>query len=110
MSNDQKWKANCWSCFDLFPLCLFSLLCPCITQGISAWELSQEGGCGQCLIVCYCCCIGMALNRSSLRNNYEIKGNCIADCLLFSCCCYSCMATQEYLHVNQMIKERKERK
>lgn len=107
MEEDGKWKAGFCSCCELFPLCLVSLICPCITQGISAWEISQQGGCGECLAGCYCCCIGMALNSGKIRSNYRIKGNCIGDCCLFCYCCYSCMVTREYLHI---VKESKDKK
>ena len=84
-----------FNCFDPYPLFLFSCICPCIVQGVSVWELESKGGCGECLVGCYCLSIGLALNREKIRSVYKIKGNCIADCLLICCCFYPCMVTQE---------------
>ena len=94
----SEWKANSCDCCNLLPVWLASCICPCIIQGITIWELKQQGGCGECLMGAFCLCVGFALNRNKLRKFYNIKGNCVADCMCYFCCFYSCLSTQEYLH------------
>ncbi|OMJ75054.1 hypothetical protein SteCoe_25899 [Stentor coeruleus] len=94
----EKWSTNIFNCFPVLPAFIISYCCPCIIQGISVLEVEGEGGCGECLMGMLCLSIGLSLNRNKLRDKFGIQGNCVADCLAYSCCCHCCLTTQEYIH------------
>jgi Cys-rich protein (TIGR01571 family) len=102
-----EWKRNLFNYIGLIPLWLVACFCPCIVQGMSMLELNDHGGCGECLMGAACLCIGFSLNRSHIRNRYDIKGNCIGDCIAYSYCFHSCLVTQEFVHISLSKSESK---
>ncbi|CAG9326760.1 unnamed protein product [Blepharisma stoltei] len=102
MSNN--WNAEFAGCCNVFPACW--LICSNCTagaallQGITFYEMNGgQGGCGECCIACWLCCIGLAINRGKIREKYNIHGSFIVDCLLYWIGCSCCMVTQEYREV-----------
>ena len=83
------------------------LLCGPIGLGLTHCGIMksiQKNGCVGFSLSCMLCCVGAALNRKALRDNYHLKGNCIKDCFLYICC-PCCLITQEYRKMKREAKK-----
>ncbi|KAL3731294.1 hypothetical protein ACJRO7_028207 [Eucalyptus globulus] len=101
--DNVPWSSGLFSCFGDIPICCLSFWCPCITFGRIA-EITDHGsvscpvhgaiytaialltGCACCFSCCY---------RTKMRQQYQLKEDPCADCLVHFCC-ETCALTQEY--------------
>ncbi|XP_030529204.1 protein PLANT CADMIUM RESISTANCE 2-like [Rhodamnia argentea] len=101
--NNVPWSSGLFHCFEDLPTCCLSFWCPCVTFGRIA-EIVDNGtvscavhgalyalinmltGCG----CCYSC-----LYRTKMRQQYQLREDPCADCLVHFCC-ECCALTQEY--------------
>jgi Cys-rich protein (TIGR01571 family) len=67
-----------------------------------------DGGISACMIAWCLGCIGMAYNRSKMREHFQIQGSCPMECLMYWCCYLGCCAsTQEYRETRTRLKQGK---
>eukprot|EP00918_Siedleckia_nematoides_P034708 GHVU01075474.1.p2 GENE.GHVU01075474.1~~GHVU01075474.1.p2 ORF type:complete len:115 (+),score=10.17 GHVU01075474.1:142-486(+) len=100
MSNE--WQHGVCGCFDNFAVCLFSYFVPCYVQGKTAEAVGDS-----CLLCCIAgvipvvnLCSAMMI-RGKVRNQKNIDGGCITDCLV-TWCCYCCVIAQSAQEVNAL--------
>lgn len=107
MSKPNPWHKEFLSCFDSLPIFMLNVCCPIIgasvTQYLAHKEVSELNLHLTLCLSLTCCCIGNSFNRKRLRKQLALDGYLVCDCLLYMCCCYSCMAVQEYQEVNWQI-------
>mmetsp|Transcript_11321 Transcript_11321/g.12442 ORF Transcript_11321/g.12442 Transcript_11321/m.12442 type:complete len:137 (-) Transcript_11321:241-651(-) len=96
----EEWKQGLCSCFDDCGICLVSFSNSQISIEGLAVELSSvtdapvEGR--SCIVAgCFSAICLSCLNRTYIRNQYGIDGNCISD-LLISVICRPCAISQMY--------------
>ena len=102
MSDPVLWDVLFFDCCLSAPVCCLACICPGVVQSMSFHKLKQSS-CLRCLFAQYCCCIGLSVNRSKIREICKIDGNCRNECLLyccFACCCHAFLSTQEYRQVS----------
>ena len=104
------WDVKFLDCCLAGPICLLACFCPAVVQSITLYKANSSNCCPY-LFATYCCCIGLAVNRGSIRNLKEkkIEGSKCMDCLLYSCfccCCHACLATQEYRQISRKDGQR----
>lgn len=98
-----------FGCFASPPVCLFLFYCPafiCCVQAVASDRAIKEGKCVPCLCGLCLGCIGMAYNRSRIRNRFLISGSLCSD-LCVHCCCTPCAVCQEYREVNKRTEQDK---
>ena len=92
------WKVELFDCMSDFAVCLWSWCVPCgvcCMQAYSVNTATQKGACVPYMLICFCGAIGAAINRSRIRQVYNIPGSFCTDYCIW-CWCGSCAACQEY--------------
>ena len=98
----KNWKNGLFSCGGEMDTLFYALLCPCFAAG----EIYTNADIGSCAVGCmlYCffrgachpCCV-----TSAIREQKDIKGNIISDCV--SCtCCSPCHLARELKEVREL--------
>lgn len=93
-------ESLCGCINDIFS-CYIALCCPgglCYLSARAASEATKRSMCPTATLSFGLCCIGMAINRTTIRGRYNYTGSCAQD-LLLHCCCSMCAVTQEYREV-----------
>ena len=100
MSSTNKmdnWRSSLFDCYsDCFSCWVTGNISACL-QGESV-QIAIGGGCaGPAILAQLLCCIGGAMNRSKIRERFNIPGSCIEDCLCMWCCglCATCQMYRE---------------
>lgn len=63
-----------WGCYSELPSCLIACCIPCgnsIVQGLPVSRVTGENCCFTLLLAVFGCCIGMAVNRKTIRQRFE---------------------------------------
>ena len=99
----SKFNEDLCGCFSDLTTLLWGCCVPggilCM-QGLAVDRATGQGCAIPYLLVCLCACIGGAINRGKIRDNYGIAGSFINDCLIWWCCA-PCAACQEYREVQR---------
>lgn len=100
MSNFQE---GLFSCFANVKVCLWGTFVPfgaCCIQAAAVSKALNKGIVVPFLLVSCLSCVGGAINRGHIRDEFKIQGSLISDALTW-CCCGPCAACQEYREVHQ---------
>ncbi|KAJ3498483.1 hypothetical protein NLG97_g1089 [Lecanicillium saksenae] len=101
----QSWFAGFFDCFQPIDTCLITWCLPCITFGQVQHRMHRSGNLEgyepvntSCLLLCGAACVGcfcvpIAMQRQSIREKYNLEGNCIED-IARSYCCGCCTIMQ----------------
>lgn len=79
-------------------LCYYVMCVPCSHCFVQAKAVDMARDKGMLLPYCiifWLGCIGGAINRTSIREKFDVKGNFFTDCLVW-CCFPQCAVCQEY--------------
>ena len=91
-----------FGCMNDLTVCLIAWCIPgaaCYFEAVAVDTVTKEGIAIPFLLPCCLGCIGGAINRGKIRENYKIEGSFVSDCLYSIC--YLCSATQEYREVKK---------
>ena len=100
----SAWQHSLFGCFNDKRLTCMSLICPCITAGLTADEVDEPFLLCGLLSVFPCDNINIysnAIIRGKVRDKFGIDGSAVEDCLV-SQCCLCCASIQQ----GQEIKTR----
>jgi Cys-rich protein (TIGR01571 family) len=93
-----SWEEPLFGCINDIKVCFLIAACPLISpcvQGKAVAKATQESCWIPCLCACSLACIGAAINRSRIRDQYLIDGSWLGDCMAHFCCS-ACAVCQEY--------------
>jgi len=92
-------------CLNDLSSCCITWCIPCGLCYIQATAVDEAtgNGCGMPFVLSLFGCIGQAINRGKIREQYGISGNFVEDMLLHWCCIL-CSTTQEYREVKRRGK------
>ncbi|RFU73942.1 hypothetical protein TARUN_8323 [Trichoderma arundinaceum] len=100
-----SWTTHLFDCFNPIDTCLITCCVPCVTFGKIHHRINKNGNMEgyepvntSCLLFCGSGCCGLhwvlaSLQRASIREKYNLEGNCLED-IAKSFCCGCCNLIQ----------------
>mmetsp|Transcript_6408 Transcript_6408/g.11144 ORF Transcript_6408/g.11144 Transcript_6408/m.11144 type:complete len:165 (-) Transcript_6408:156-650(-) len=106
---EGKWTHGFFDCFAKPAICCLALIPGgyCALSGISTGKAKSEGCMPWYLFPMYLACLGGAINRSQIREKFELEGLFFEDFCSHLFCCF-CAVCQEYNSVEQLVSDKKQ--
>lgn len=112
------WATHLFDCFNPIDLCLITCCVPCVTFGKVHHRVNKNGNMEgyepvntSCLMFCGSGCCGLhwilaSMQRASIREKYNLEGNCIEDIAKSFCCgcCNLIQLEKETVHREALLR------